>query len=634
MTVVNQTPSEKKRRSRKNGVRTPSQEPNFVGDTISKHDQGRAEAHNDDHAKESSVTSPNQYITIINKRIRNVKKRIAKIDKNEAILESDPSAKEKMDPAQIESIERKRELTATLKELETIMNLFNEQHSKVSLDSNNLVWSNITLSYLDFLYFSASNGAQDTSDHALENLSSVLESGDLSFTQQYEESLTASSLQLVRFFFAIKELEDVGQSAGKRCSSSLEILAPFRSYLFKVAATADISKSKSDVQAFRSMIKKLADASLDAALEGSSATYKIICDELDHILNPSEDIKPDLFDENSISSESNIGLKLPLPVNEPCDDFENRALVNPRDTPQSLTSNTTLVGTTQPESMLSNPSLLKAQTKAEVKHTMREESLKSSFRQTGIGETALTSKLADLDKPVDRVSANPSCIGTQSNPHQAPMVPSHVATEYNGRLYFVEPFDQEQNQIVPQVVGYVQQSPQTSIFRQCPEERIQGLSNTELQYQGQHGGEDSSHAPSSSHVGVQPEPPNNQGSRRGGGGGGGGGGRGCKQYQHQRAGNNTPLRQQDTHPKHAGPPPPLAACPGLQLQQLTSVHVQPIFHQQYYQYPHYYYPGYPASYTGVMTNEPNPSDVATGESEAPCQPRSLAPIHEHEEYSN
>ncbi|KAG0005642.1 hypothetical protein BGZ79_003252 [Entomortierella chlamydospora] len=600
---------ERKRRPRTKEVGTPPQEPNFLSDTISKQDQRREEAHNDDHAKESSVISPNQYFTIINKRIRNVKKRIAKIDKHEATLKSDPSAKGKMDQAQIESIERKPELTAVLKELETIMSLFNEQHPK------------------------------NTSDHALEDLTgSAPEKEDLGHTQQCEESITVISLQLVRFFFAIKQLEDVKQSAKEGCSaeegcsSGLEILAPFRSCLFKAAATADISKSKSDVQTFHTMIKKLIDASLDIALEGSSATYKTICDELDHIINAYGDKKPDLFDENSISTESNIGkisLKLPLPVNDLCDDFESRAQVVPRDFPLPLTSNTTLVGTTQPESTSSTLPHLEARTKAEVEHTMQEENLKPSFKQTGLDETALTSKLTDLNKSADRVFANPSGIVALPFQHQGPMVPGRVTTEYNDRLNFVEPFDQEQNQITLQVA----QTP--SVLRQCPQELAQGCSNTELQYQGQRGGEDFSHTSSSGHVGVQPEPSCNQESR----------GRGRKQQQHQRAGNNAHSRQQDIHLIHAGPlpcplPPSLplprqAARPGSQLQQLTSVHAQPIFHQQYYQYPHYYYPGYPASYTGVVTNELNSGDVTTGEeSEAPCQPRSLAPIHEHEEHSN
>ncbi|KAG0023311.1 hypothetical protein BGZ80_009805 [Entomortierella chlamydospora] len=556
---------ERKRRPRTKEVGTPPQEPNFLSDTISKQDQRREEAHNDDHAKESSVISPNQYFTIINKRIRNVKKRIAKIDKHEATLKSDPSAKGKMDQAQIESIERKPELTAVLKELETIMSLFNEQHPK------------------------------NTSDHALEDLTgSAPEKEDLGHTQQCEESITVISLQLVRFFFAIKQLEDVKQSAKEGCSaeegcsSGLEILAPFRSCLFKAAATADISKSKSDVQTFHTMIKKLIDASLDIALEGSSAT-----------------------------------------LNDLCDDFESRAQVVPRDFPLPLTSNTTLVGTTQPESTSSTLPHLEARTKAEVEHTMQEENLKPSFKQTGLDETALTSKLTDLNKSADRVFANPSGIVALPFQHQGPMVPGRVTTEYNDRLNFVEPFDQEQNQITLQVA----QTP--SVLRQCPQELAQGCSNTELQYQGQRGGEDFSHTSSSGHVGVQPEPSCNQESR----------GRGRKQQQHQRAGNNAHSRQQDIHLIHAGPlpcplPPSLplprqAARPGSQLQQLTSVHAQPIFHQQYYQYPHYYYPGYPASYTGVVTNELNSGDVTTGEeSEAPCQPRSLAPIHEHEEHSN
>ncbi|KAF9111678.1 hypothetical protein BGX27_004584 [Mortierella sp. AM989] len=427
-----------------------------------------------------------------------------------------------MDLAQIESIERKPELQATLEELENVMGLMNNQRSK---------------------------GVKK----------SVLESNDLHFTQKNDDALTVTSLRLVQLFYAQKEL-DTMQSTGQQYSGSLEVLAPFLSHLFQVATAAGITRSKSDVQIFLSMVKKLAGASPDTISEGTSTTYALICDEIDHIIHPSEGIKLNLFDKKNFSMESNEGLKLSLSTVEQYVAVEDMAQIDSR--------------------VIAQPS---------------DSLIGSRFYPEDLSCTA----------------ARPSL----------PLVPQTM-----------ERFGQElplQEDL--QISDHVQQT-SWNMTRQHQDEHVQDHNHPIFQDQGQQDERCSNSQSSSHHARTHLEySTSHQGKVRT-----------SRRHQHHggfTAGNHSPMRQQDTYLKHTNSLPQAVPCAGLQLQPLANVHVQPIFHHQYYQYPHYYYPGYPANYNDIMTNKFNPGDADTdersgGATETSSQPRSLEPIHEHDEYSN
>ncbi|KAF9209849.1 hypothetical protein BGZ49_000030 [Haplosporangium sp. Z 27] len=228
--------SEKKRQSKKRGgakalSRPIIDKPKLVDCDI----KPEKDTKDDIQTKEFSSTCTNQYITIVSKRMRNLKKKLMRIEQHEATLESDPSVKEKMDPDQVEFIGHKLEFIAMLKEMEAVMDLFNQQSSK---DIDNQAHLNPVLE--------------------LENL-------------QYQES-SETSLQLVRLFCALQELENNKRFAEKEGASSLETLASFRSSLFELANATDVSENKNDEQILHTMAKKLSIASLERVSEGNSAT--------------------------------------------------------------------------------------------------------------------------------------------------------------------------------------------------------------------------------------------------------------------------------------------------------------------------------------------------------------------------
>ncbi|KAF8980774.1 hypothetical protein BGZ46_003706 [Entomortierella lignicola] len=466
-----------------------------------------------------------------------------RIEQHEATLESDPSVKEKMDPDQVEFIGHKLEFIAMLKEMEAVMDLFNQQSSK---DIDNQAHLNPVLE--------------------LENL-------------QYQES-SETSLQLVRLFCALQELENNKRFAEKEGASSLETLetlASFRSSLFELANATDVSENKNDEQILHTMAKKLSIASLERVSEGNSATYKIIREELDHILLQPKNIKLSLNDENRISIKiSECSPK----VIEPCDDTENVASSQLRDIIEPLILNTTLVGTPQPPN---------------------EESA-----------AALVINLStDLNESVNLTSA------TQLNSNQIlQVVPSSHEVKHH---------------IHEETLSYIHQPSQPSfpIIRQSDKEFIRHHDNPGAQ--GQEGEGKSSH----SFAYPQPDHSENQLGR---GGRGGTGRSGRRQPQHHHQGgfavtDNVNAKQQETYLTYTN----MSLRAEQQRQSLTNVHVQPIFHQQYYQYPHYYYPGYPANYNGRKPNESDSGDTVfdgrrVGAFETQCQSRSLDPIHEHEEY--
>ncbi|KAI1320256.1 hypothetical protein EDD11_001471 [Mortierella claussenii] len=111
---------------------------------------------------------------------------------------------------------------------------------------------------------------------------------------------------------------------------------------------------------------------------------------------------------------------------------------------------------------------------------------------------------------------------------------------------------------------------------------------------------------------------------------------------HQRLGSH-PVAQGHSHgPSQFPAQSPLQLQPQLPLPGSSRLHVQPYIHQQYYQYPHYYYPGYLANYDGVMTARRAPGgfegasvgaggEVWSGEQ---YRLRTMDPIHEQDEYAH
>ncbi|CAG8552240.1 11374_t:CDS:2, partial [Acaulospora morrowiae] len=72
----------------------------------------------------------NPYIEVINKRIRTLKKKLNKIEKVEEVIRNNPEARSQLNPDQIQSLERKSEVTSTLKELEEIVKQFEKEDIK------------------------------------------------------------------------------------------------------------------------------------------------------------------------------------------------------------------------------------------------------------------------------------------------------------------------------------------------------------------------------------------------------------------------------------------------------------------------------------------------------------------------
>ncbi|KAF9122189.1 hypothetical protein BGW39_009974 [Mortierella sp. 14UC] len=247
----------------------------------------------------------NAYLSLVFRRIRKLKKRMTRVKSTEATLSLDPSKKSKLEPGQLVALEKKIEMSAPLKELEDVFKAMSVQQAKEKLEQKKQIEEHLQ----DI------QQAQDTA------------------TKETQETTTTALIQVIRLFYALKQLDEAKEYLTSPLLNSFKVLEKFQTRLFEVAQGAELLDgdgcAHSRTELF-SMVHKLGEKCSDKVTEDGDITYTLIYDELDHITHPSacpelKDIPliPDNHQEPNLSIEKDQPGKV---------DYEDKASV------QSLSS--------------------------------------------------------------------------------------------------------------------------------------------------------------------------------------------------------------------------------------------------------------------------------------------------------
>ncbi|KAF9925575.1 hypothetical protein FBU30_004660 [Linnemannia zychae] len=118
-------------------------------------------------------------------------------------------------------------------------------------------------------------------------------------------SITLGIVQVIRLFYALKQLDDAKDYLTSPLTNSLYILDRFRSRLFEVAQAAESMDEDDGIRSLHelfSMVHNLAKKCTDNIAEDSDITYETIYKMLDNITNPSAIVE--LKDDPSITEIS------------------------------------------------------------------------------------------------------------------------------------------------------------------------------------------------------------------------------------------------------------------------------------------------------------------------------------------
>ncbi|KAG0222129.1 hypothetical protein BGX31_009334 [Mortierella sp. GBA43] len=202
---------------------------------LSKQDKSAAELSQDRvlGAELAGMTITNPYLELLQKKIRTLRKRLRRIEATEKALESDPSARNAMDRAQLEAQEHKPEVTATLNVLEELL---------------------VSMSKVDEAGQKAKKELGDVSKH-------------------HEEKATSSFVQLIRFFYTLKELDGSKEYLDDQLTGLRGVLDRFREKLILNAEKAELTDDQRAQRDLYSDVQKLTEASTDSAYEPGSITY-------------------------------------------------------------------------------------------------------------------------------------------------------------------------------------------------------------------------------------------------------------------------------------------------------------------------------------------------------------------------
>ncbi|KAG0289745.1 hypothetical protein BGZ96_006723 [Linnemannia gamsii] len=211
--------------------------------------------------------------------MRRLRKRVTRVESTEAALAEDPSQKDKLEPDQLVALEKKVEMSAPLKELEDLFKAMTILQASDKLEHKKRI------------------------EGHLHDIQKSMETA----TEEAQDSATSAFIQVIRLFYALKQLDDARQYLTLPLSNSLKVLENFRFRLFEVAQEAELSDGDDCTlsrQELYSMVHKLAEKSTDNVVEESDITYKHIFDELDHLTFPSTDLE--LRDTHFVSDDHQV----------------------------------------------------------------------------------------------------------------------------------------------------------------------------------------------------------------------------------------------------------------------------------------------------------------------------------------
>ncbi|KAG0274708.1 hypothetical protein BGZ95_009526 [Linnemannia exigua] len=187
---------------------------------------------------------------------------MTRVESTEASLSLDPSKKSKLEPEQLMALEKKLETSAPLKELEDLFKTMTVQQIRDKLEQKKQI------------------------EEHLQDIQSAQEIA----TKEAQESTTTAFIQLIRLFYALKQLNEAKEFLTSPLLNSLKVLEKFQTRLFEVAQGAELLDEDDCVHSRRelfSIVHKLGKKCTDNVAEDGDITYKLIYDELDHVTYPS-----------------------------------------------------------------------------------------------------------------------------------------------------------------------------------------------------------------------------------------------------------------------------------------------------------------------------------------------------------
>ncbi|KAG0054183.1 hypothetical protein BGZ83_011793 [Gryganskiella cystojenkinii] len=219
----------------------------------------------DDSVFVADITT-NPYISFVAKRIRSLKKRVARIESTEELLRSDPEIKDRMALEQLQSVERKLDATAPLREFEDLLKLMTDQHIKDK----------------------KSEAERFREAEKLREAARKYEEAEARREEAQRQTSVTSFIQLVRLFYALKELEGAEEHLEDNLLQSLCTLDMFRSKLFEAAEAAELTNEGSQRQRLYDFVMDMTSRSSKPVSDVGSLTFNDVLVELDNITNPSQ----------------------------------------------------------------------------------------------------------------------------------------------------------------------------------------------------------------------------------------------------------------------------------------------------------------------------------------------------------
>ncbi|KAG0062354.1 hypothetical protein BGZ89_010732 [Linnemannia elongata] len=215
---------------------------------------------------ETETGGLNPYMNLVFRRMRRLKKRVTRVETTEATLNEDPSKKDTLEPDQLAALEKKPEVSAPLKELEDLFKAMTVLQANDKLEHKRQIEE-----HLNDIERAKETTAKETQEYA-----------------------TLALIQVIRLFYALKQLDDAKEYLTFPLSRSLKVLEKFRSRLFEVAQAAELSDGDDCAHSRKELytiVRKLAEKSTDNVAEEGDITYKHIYNELDHLTYPSGDLQ-------------------------------------------------------------------------------------------------------------------------------------------------------------------------------------------------------------------------------------------------------------------------------------------------------------------------------------------------------
>ncbi|KAF9143583.1 hypothetical protein BG015_000376 [Linnemannia schmuckeri] len=363
---------------------------------------------------DTDAGSLNPYLNLVFRRMRRLKKRVTRVESTEAALTNDPSKKDTLEPGQLMALEKKLEMSAPLKELEGLFKAMTILQASDNLEHKKQI---------------------EEHSHDIEIVQETA-------TKETQESAISAFIQVIRLFYALKQLDDAKEYLTMPLLSSLKALEKFRTRLFEVAQRAELSDGDDCAHSreeLYSMVHKLTEKCADNVSEEGDITYKHIYDELDHLTYPSADLQlrdtPRVSDDRQVDDPSSI-VKAHARVEDDGDGTSVRSLMSEPTLTAAQKSCATVenwFNKISPSNLLWSESPPKTTLGSEPKAITHSVNPKQA-ESTPVAQVSLGREVASQTDPVASIEPPSMPAAAPMPPTVVPLVPVHPIPNYRFML--------------------------------------------------------------------------------------------------------------------------------------------------------------------------------------------------------